>query len=113
MGQQQLTMTVSQPRSGVHVVTASGECDLAEAPRLEETLVGIAERRSCREVLLDVSEVSYLDSSGIAALWRANVALEGAGCTLVLVAPSQPVLRVLALTDLEKWLEIRDSIELS
>jgi anti-sigma B factor antagonist len=109
VSEEQLTMRFSRPRDGVHVVAASGECDLAEAPKLEEALVKIAERRSSRQVLLDLSDVTYLDSSGIAALWRANVALEIAGSTLVLVAPSEPVRRILALTDLEKWLEIRDS----
>jgi len=106
-------MTFSEPRNGVLVVAASGECDLAEAPRLEETLVGLARSRSSCEVLLDLGDVTYLDSSGIAALWRANVVLDGAGCTLVLVSPSEAVRRVLSLTDVEKWLEVRESAELS
>ena len=105
-------MTFSEPRNGVLVVTASGECGLAEAPRLEETLVELARSRSSREVLLDLCDLTYLDSSGIAALWRANVVLDGAGCTLVLVSPSDAVRRVLRLTDLEKWLEVRESAEL-
>jgi anti-anti-sigma factor len=109
---EQLTISYSDSRDGVHVVAVAGECDLAEAPKLEQRLTEIAELGSSREVLLDLSDVTYLDSSGIAALWRANVALDAVGCALVLVAPSQPVLRVLTLTDLEKWLEIREEIQL-
>jgi anti-sigma B factor antagonist len=105
-------MTFSEPGNGVLVVAASGEYDLAEPPRLEETLVELARSRSSREVLLDLGDVTYLDSSGIAALWRANVVLDGADCSLVLVSPSEAVRRVLRLTDLEKWLEIRESVEL-
>ena len=53
--------------NGVHIVELSGEVDLHHSPRLREVLLGHAEAKR-PVLLLDLSEVSYIDSSGLATM---------------------------------------------
>jgi anti-sigma B factor antagonist len=53
--------------SGVHIVELSGEVDLHHSPQLREVLLAHAEAKR-PALLLDLSEVSYMDSSGLATL---------------------------------------------
>jgi anti-anti-sigma factor len=66
---------------GQHVVVfLSGELDIATAPQLHECLTDFARR----SITLDFSGVTFMDSSGVAALvaalrQRSNVVLRGVG----------------------------------
>jgi anti-sigma B factor antagonist len=53
--------------NGVHVVELSGEVDLHHSPRLREVLLAHADAKR-PVLLLDLSEVSYIDSSGLATM---------------------------------------------
>ena len=63
-------------------VRVSGEVDLCTAPELERALV--QEIHAAREVLLDLSEVSFIDSSGLHAIVAAAQAARSDGGALVL-----------------------------
>ena len=52
------------------------------------------------DVRIDLSGVTFMDSSGIRAVVRLDNALRERGHELVLVAPSAPVLRLFELTSL-------------
>jgi anti-anti-sigma factor len=86
---------------GAPALAIHGEVDVATAPtltaRLEETILD-----SEGAVVLDLSDVGFLDSSGIAALLRARGVLGRADRSLILVCPAGPVRRVLALTGIEE-----------
>jgi anti-anti-sigma factor len=110
VNEQQLRIAMTWwPHEGVLLVVASGECDLAEAPKLEKALCRFAGMGSDHEVQLDLGGLAHLDSSGIAVLMRASNVLGKAGCKLVLVSPPPAVRQVLALADADNWLVIRDS----
>lgn len=49
------------------IIEISGEIDLHRAEELRQALAPAMERRA-PEILLDLSEVSYMDSSGLAVL---------------------------------------------
>jgi anti-sigma B factor antagonist len=53
--------------NGIHVVEVSGEVDLHHSPRLREVLMAHAEAKRS-PLLLDLTQVSYMDSSGLATL---------------------------------------------
>ncbi len=75
-----------------------GELDLGSAETAEASI----ERRS-REVLrlkLDLSELSFIDSSGVRILLRALKELTDRGGMLVLEHPTEPVQRVFDLLGL-------------
>jgi anti-sigma B factor antagonist len=76
--------------SGKCVIELDGEIDLDRAPELRTLLLDCITRG--RDVLIDLSRVSYIDSSGIASLVEA----------LRLVAISPMALRVFELARLDK-----------
>ena len=81
-------------RSGARL---SGELDLAAYPRASEELAPLF--GSSQEVTLDLSDVGFLDSSGIRLLIRLQKSLVGEG-VLVLRSPKAHVVRVLEIAGL-------------
>src|SRR4051812_42593301 len=80
------------------VLWLSGEFDMAEMERFLRTVTAQADGQ--REVVLDLSELTFLDSSGIGAILRFAhfVCAEG----LFLRNPSESVGTVLAMTCIDK-----------
>ena len=56
-------------QSGRTVVALKGEIDMEEAPKVRRTLLDSLKQK--RDILVDLSEVTYIDSSGIASLIEA------------------------------------------
>jgi anti-sigma B factor antagonist len=83
---------------GTVVVALHGELDLVDAAEVAAALV-IAGLREPR-IIVDLAALDFIDSSGIAALAYARKHYRQAGGDLVLAAPRQQVLRVLAATRL-------------
>ena len=90
------------------VVALSGEVDLESSPRLRELLLGLV--RGGRDVLVDLSAVSYIDSSGVASLIEAFQVARRSGTAFALVAPSQAALRVLQLARLDRVFHIHSTL---
>lgn len=63
-----------------------------------------------RHVVVDLTKVPYMDSSGIRALVRGHTSAQRAGGSFVLVAPTSRVTRLLSLTRLDTVLQIRDQL---
>ncbi|MFJ9770329.1 STAS domain-containing protein [Kitasatospora sp. NPDC101157] len=80
------------------VVTACGEIDLDTAPRLHRELSRALTEH--REVVLDLSEVTFMDCSGLGVLVRARNQADRSGRSLVLRGVGRPVARLLKLTGL-------------
>jgi anti-anti-sigma factor len=84
----------------VPVARVRGEVDLGSVHELRAALAAAA-RPSDRGLVLDLSAVDYLDSSGVHLVHELMLALEGCGQQLrVVAAPDAPVLRVLELVNL-------------
>jgi anti-sigma B factor antagonist len=80
---------------GQVVVALRGELDVADAANFVTALTGFAARD--RQIIVDLEDLEFIDSSGLAAPVRARKHARG---DLLLAAPQQQVLRVLALTRL-------------
>jgi anti-sigma B factor antagonist len=66
-------MTSQQTRIGVAVVvTVTGEVDMLTAPRLREAVRAALDDPHAREVVIDLTPVTFLSSSGLAALVQAK-----------------------------------------
>ena len=61
-------------------LAVEGECDLTTAPGLSDAQRVIAEGRN---LIIDLSDVSFLDASTVRALLDADVAAQQRGCELV------------------------------
>jgi len=96
-------------RNGQAVVTLEGEVDLSCSPALRKELLERTFER--RDIVVDLSGVGYIDSSGIAGLVEAYQGARANGTRFVLAAPSEPVLRVLRLARLDRVFTIVDSVE--
>ena len=82
------------PLSGAPGVAVAGEVDLATAPALEAEL-DRAIRASAGAFVVDLEDVTFLDSSGINVLMRSRALLGREERDVVLVCPPGGVLHVL------------------
>lgn len=86
-------------RDGVVLVRVSGELDLASAPGIGEQIRGGLGEVGPR-VVVDLSDVSYFDSSGVRMLDELTEAVERRAGSLRVVAPegspARAVLRICA-----------------
>ena len=93
-----------------HVVVAlGGELDLVDAADVAAALATVAAREP--EIIVDLARLEFIDSSGVAALARGRKLARHAGGDLLLAAPRQPVLRVLAVTRLVDDFSVHASVE--
>jgi anti-sigma B factor antagonist len=94
---------------GICVVTPAGEIDLASAPRLKSSLVELLDAGYARFVL-DLSEVRYLDSTGLGVLIAFSRRLTDDG-QIVLAHTPHPVLGLLELTGLDARFQTFPNVE--
>jgi anti-sigma B factor antagonist len=92
--------------AGVQVVSAEGELDLHTAPQLDEALRSTSRPR----VVLDVTDVPFLDSTALGVIVAAQKRMQAEGGQLVVAAGNPTVLRVLSITGLDCSLTIRTSL---
>jgi anti-anti-sigma factor len=92
-----------EEREGVHVIAIRGELDLHTAPQLEARL-----ERVDANLLLDLSDCEFIDSTGIGLIvrtWQRLDAEDGdGGSRLALCGPGDQVRRLLEITGLESSL---------
>ncbi len=62
-------------------------------------------------MILDLSQVKYVDSSGLSALLRGNMIFNDNGGIFILAAPSDHVLKLLKISLLDKVLNILPTVE--
>jgi anti-sigma B factor antagonist len=90
------------------VLRASGEIDILSAPALRDVLLTALD--AVPSVVLDLSEVSFLGSSGLAVLVEAREQAQRDGRQLRLVRPSRIVARALEATGLLELFEVSDDL---
>jgi anti-sigma B factor antagonist len=95
---------------GVVVLALTGEFDLAAESALRERL-GAARASATRGLVLDMAEVTFLDSSALRELLRADVALNQDGVPFVLVGLQPPVDRLLELTRTARMFSTAPTVE--
>jgi anti-sigma B factor antagonist len=85
-------------RDGAMVVIAlTGELDLATAPQLERAIPPISPGET---LVIDLRGLSFLDSSGLHALMRLDVAARDEGWSLAVVRGGPDVQRILDIVRL-------------
>ena len=97
----------TEERDGLVQVTLRGELDLSTVGKVEEELRK-AESARATIVVLDMTQLTFLDSTGLRAVVTADERLRGQGGRLVIVRGPEPVHRVFTITRLEERLEIVD-----
>jgi anti-sigma B factor antagonist len=88
----------TRERDGQVVVVLRGELDVSDAAKVAASLAVVA--AGGRNVIVDLEGLEFIDSSGLAALVRGREHARRGACDLLLAAPQQQVLRMLAITRL-------------
>jgi anti-sigma B factor antagonist len=81
------------------VLSLHGRFDAHEAPAFRQWL-DTTEAQSAAKVVIELSDVVFIDSTALAELVATHRALKGAGRALVLRAPSDSVRVILEVTGL-------------
>lgn len=97
-------------REGVPLVSVSGEIDLHAVPRFRSALQDAWSRTAPDNpvVLVDLSEVGFMDSSGLGVLIGHHRELEELGGGLRIVA-GEPAMKILRITHLDTVFGIYES----
>lgn len=95
----------TEQTDGVTVITLKGSIDVSQAIELRE-LLGDRINGAAARVLLDLTEVRLIDSSGIGILVTAHRRAADAGARFALANPSEAVARVFAMTRTDRLLQV-------
>ena len=91
--------TVSQPEPSI--ISLEGEIDLHESPNVRESLKPLIEKKAPR-IYVDMTEVTYIDSSGLAVLIDAMLRIANYGGKFGLIAIRPAVRTVLEIARLDQ-----------
>ncbi|CAK7286427.1 Anti-sigma factor antagonist [Streptomyces misionensis JCM 4497] len=94
---------------GIHVLTPAGEIDHHTGDSLSQTLDLSSTPRP--RVVVDMRQVTFMDSSGINILIAVHRALTGAGGRLRLAAPRTAVMRTLALVGIDTVIDCHETFD--
>lgn len=97
-----------QTQKETDIVQLRGELDMFNSPELGTFLRGKIESGS-KAVLVELENVTYLDSSGLGVLISAATRMMKASGQFFLVRPSSQVRRLLELTRLTEFFRILNS----
>jgi anti-sigma B factor antagonist len=97
-----LNVQVEAAAAGVSIVSLAGELDLSTIPGVESRLFD--QLRTQSAVILDLTRLSFIDSSGIGLLIQAFRATGDDGRLHIVIARGSQVERVLRLVGLDRAL---------
>lgn len=99
-----------QQVAGLPVLCVSGEIDIYTAPLFKQAVVNLVSEGN-RDVIIDLSKVTFMDSSGFGTLLGATKRLRPVGGGLHLASPNSTIQRMLRLTRLDTIMQIYDTTQ--
>jgi anti-sigma B factor antagonist len=84
-----------------------GELDIASAPTLQRAVARLCEAPTTKALTLDMSALTFIDSTGLAAIVYASRVCERDDCRLDLVRGPRSVAAVFEMTGLAEHLPFR------
>jgi anti-anti-sigma factor len=99
-------LAVERSRSdGYELLTVEGELDIATAPRMIGALnEAIAEMSA--PLVVDLSDVVFMDSTGLALLMNARARVVRMGHGFAIICPTGPIARVFEIADMVDSLRV-------
>lgn len=106
-----VSISVTTSEAGeVHIVHVAGEIDVTSAAVLRDALEALI-ADGHRQLTLDLSDVTFLDSTGLGIVVGRLKRLARHGGTLTVAAAHERVVRVFTITGLDRLLEIHPDLE--
>lgn len=91
-----------------HILSVTGEIDIYSVGLLKNGLGRLLDDAACRNLVIDMAKVSYMDSSGIGLLIMSQKKMQTKGGKLKIVNVKGEVYRVLKLSGLDRFFTIAD-----
>ncbi len=105
------SMTINERSVGESLVLQpEGDIDLSRSPQLQARLAEALGRKPAR-IVVDLSKVPYMDSSGVATLVQGLQHCQRAGCELVIGSLHPKVRSIFEIAKLTEIFAIVDDIE--
>ena len=105
-------IAVHEPKPGIVVVSLSGEVDIMRSPDLQTSLQEAVSRVPGKgAVVVDLSGVSYMDSSGVATLVRGLQLSRKKGVGLVLCSLQDRVRSIFEIARLDTVFPMADTLD--
>jgi len=95
-------------KENILLMDVNGEVDLYNAPEIKEVIKEQIDNNK-RQIIINLDEVSYIDSSGIGALISSLSNLKKIGGGLKIINVHDSVKKVFELTKLTSFFEIYDN----
>ena len=92
---------------GIVILDIKGEVDLYNAPDIKDTIKGCIDKGK-KEIIINLKEVSYIDSSGIGVLISSLSNLKKISGSLKILHVYDSVKKVFELTKLTSFFDIYD-----
>jgi anti-sigma B factor antagonist len=86
-------------------IVLGGELDMCAAPALRDALTRAIDRRAAT-VIVDLTDATFVDSTGIGALLEASSRLRDIGSRLRLICTNRNVLRTVEIAGLDRHVAI-------
>lgn len=94
-------MRISSEGTETVVVAVAGEVDLGTAPSLEEAVTTAVSTAGAHAVRIDLTEVSFMDSTGLRVLLTGRQAAEQRGIAFTVANPQPHLLKVMRVTGID------------
>lgn len=105
-----ITLSLSTPDDKQAVIEVGGEVDMVTSPHLRSAVLDQF-AAGTELVVLDLDDVTFLGTSGLAVLIEMREAAHAAGVELRLVCTARRVLRPLSIAGLVPLFDIHDTID--
>ena len=106
-----MELTVTHPAGAeLAVVAVVGEVDVHSAPQLREGVTAQLSDQT-RAVVVDLTAVGFLDSTGLGALVTARSAASERGVALPIVCTSARILKLFTITGLDGVFDIHQNVD--
>jgi anti-sigma B factor antagonist len=99
-----------QSVAGTPVLSVKGEVDVYSAPALSDNLTQLLDEGSAT-IVVDLTEVAFLDSTGLGALIAARTASDKAGGALAIVCTQDRILKLFTITGLDGVFSIFPTVD--
>jgi anti-sigma B factor antagonist len=107
-GSPTLNLTVLQAGEET-LISLSGELDLSSAPALRELLAEVFDDDRQRRIVLDLTDLIYLDSTGLSIFVTSHKRATATGIEFCLANPNPSVGQLFKITALDHFFTIFDS----
>jgi anti-sigma B factor antagonist len=94
----------------VNVLPLAGEIDLHVSPRIARSLAGVTAKRP-PHIVVDLTEVTYVDSSGLAVLIHGMQDVQGYGGKFAIVGLQENVRPIFEIARLDQVFQIFPTID--